>query len=425
MFVYDIYIYQYEQMYYNIIGDIVDRIVMHIDVNNAFLSWTAIDLLEKGYDEDIRNIYAIIGGDEEKRTGIVLAKSQPAKMCGVVTGEPIYRARKKCPYLKIFKSDYKLYQKKSRELFELISKYTPDIEVFSIDECFIEYTNVKKLYGNEVEFARKLSNEIKTRLGFTVNIGIGNNKLCAKMASDFSKPDKIHTLYSNEVEEKMYPLPVSELFGIGKKTSEKLNSIGIYTIGDLANANPQKLSKIFKNQAIKMIETARGIDNSKVDSSDYNPKGISNEITLDHNIIDENEVYHYLLLLSEMVGKRVRKQKKHAKVIAVIIKNKYFIRKTHQKTLDNPTNNTNEIYEISKKLYNEMHNTEPIRLIGLRLDGLTDKVEHQISLFDSVIEKEKQSRLDSVIDFLKDKYGNNVIGKASLKSEKYDTKKTD
>ena len=395
-------------------GDIMDRVVLHVDVNNAFLSWTAIDLLDKGYKEDIRNIYAIIGGDEKKRTGIVLARSQLAKKAGVITGEPIFMARKKCPYLKIFKSDYSLYQKKSKQLFDYISKYTPDIEIFSIDECFIEYTNVKKLYGDEIEFSKKLSKEIKKNLGFTVNIGIANNKLCAKMASDFSKPNKIHTLYKHEVKEKIYNLPVGELFGIGKKTNEKLNNIGIKTIGELANSNVETLYKLFKNQANKMIQHAQGIDNSIVDSSYNEPKGISNEITLDRNIEDKNEVYHYLLLLSESVAMRLRKQNKYAKVIAVIIKNKYFIRKTHQKTLNNHTNNTNEIYEFSKKIYDEMQNDDAIRLIGIRLDNLTDKTEEQLSLFDNVTKKENDSNLDNVLDYLKDKYGNDIICKASL-----------
>ena len=216
---------------------------MHIDVNNAFLSWTAVDLLKKGYPIDIRNIESIIGGDESLRHGIVLAKSMVAKRKGVKTAETIRDAKRKCKDLKIFPPNYKLYSEMSNKLFKLISNYTPDIEKLSIDECFIDYTKVKNLYGDPIEFAHKLKNEVKNTLGFTVNIGIANNKLCAKMASDFLKPDKVHTLFSNEVEIKMYPLPIEELYGIGKSSSKKLRELGINTIGDLAIADSKILYK--------------------------------------------------------------------------------------------------------------------------------------------------------------------------------------
>lgn len=196
----------------------MDKIIFHIDVNNAFLSWTAVDLLNKGYKYDIRNSYAVIGGDELARSGIVLAKSMPAKKLGIYTSETLYSARKKCRVLKVYPPNYKLYSEMSNKLFLLLSKYSPDIEITSIDECYMDYGKVKNMYGDEIEFAYKLKQEVKDTLGFTVNIGIANNKLCAKMASDFSKPDKVHTLFEYEIEEKMYPLKIDELFGVGKKT---------------------------------------------------------------------------------------------------------------------------------------------------------------------------------------------------------------
>ena len=253
----------------------MERIIMHIDVNNAFLSWTALDLLEKGYPIDIRTIEAIIGGDETRRSGIVLAKSFPAKAKGVVTAETIYSAKRKCPNIKIYSPNYKIYKQKSNSLFNLLLKYTPDIEIASIDECYLDYGKVKRLYGDEKEFAKRIQKEINEELGFTINIGIANNKLCAKMASDFSKPNKIHTLYDYEVKEKMYPLPIEDLFGVGKQTSKKLRELGINTIGDLANKQEQNLRRIFKNQAIYLIRIANGIDNSEVDGSRFIPKGIS------------------------------------------------------------------------------------------------------------------------------------------------------
>ena len=202
----------------------MDRIIFHIDVNNAFLSWTAIDLLKRGYKYDIRNSYAVIGGDEKARSGIVLAKSMPAKKLGIYTSETLYSARKKCKVLKVYQPNYKFYSEMSKKLFELLKNYSPDIEIASIDECYMDYGKVKNIYGDPIEFAYKLKKEIKDILGFTVNIGIANNKLCAKMASDFSKPDKVHTLFETEIKEKMYPLKIDDLFGIGKKTAPKFHS---------------------------------------------------------------------------------------------------------------------------------------------------------------------------------------------------------
>lgn len=400
----------------------MERVIMHIDVNNAFLSWTAVYLLNNGSKYDIRNSYAVIGGDEKARRGIVLAKSMPAKKLGVVTGETLYSARKKCPVLKAYPMNYPFYQEMSNKLFNLIRKYSPDIEIASIDECYLDYTKVKNLYGEPYEFALKLKKEVNETLGFTINIGIANNKLCAKMASDFTKPNKIHTLYMNEIEEKMWPLKVGELFGIGKKTKEKLEKININTIYDLAHADPQKLYPYFKNQAKSMIDWANGIDNSEVISDIIAPKGISNEITLDHDISDKTKLQEYLLFLSEKVGIRIRKENKYAYVVAVIIKDKYFKRRTHQKKLDKPISLSKDIYEVSKEILNEMWNEDSVRLIGIRLDKLTEKRVIQASLFDTIDNEVKDTTLEKTLDNLKDKFGVSVIKRASLKNKK-DVKK--
>ena len=392
----------------------MNRIIMHIDVNNAFLSWTAIELLNKGYKYDIRNSYAVIGGDPKKRTGIVLAKSTPAKKMGVVTGETLYSAKKKCPSLRSYPSNYHFYSEMSKKFINIIKKYTPDLEQMSIDECFIDYTPVKKLYGDELEFAKKIQKEIHDTLGFTVNIGIANNKLCAKMASDFSKPNKIHTCYDYEVKEKLWPLPIGDLFGIGKKTSEKLITLGIKTIGDLAKMDVVFLSKYFKNMASDMVNKANGIDNSIVDSTDYEQKGIGNEITLDHDVTNKDELYSYLLALSEHVSARLRSSNKYASVVVVVLKDKYFKRKSHQKKIVNATNNTKEIYNLAKTILDEMYPIEAVRLIGLRLDNLSLTYNHQVSLFEDISDNESNRELDKVLDNLKLKYGDKIVKKASL-----------
>jgi DNA polymerase-4 len=395
----------------------MDRIIFHIDVNNAFLSWTAVDLLANGFKEDIRNCDAVIGGDESRRAGIVLAKSISAKKKGIITGETLYSARKKCPGLKVYPPNYNIYQTKSNSLFTLLSKYTPDIEVFSIDECFLDYGKVAKLYGDKLAFANKLKNEIQETLGFTVNIGIGNNKLCAKMASDFLKPNKIHTLFNYEVKEKMWSLPIEELFGIGKKTSAKLRGLNINTIGDLANANPDKLLPYFKNQTIKMINAANGIDCSPIISEQVESKGISNSTTLDHDLKTNEEIYKVLHAIADNLCTELRGQQRYACVVVVILKDRYFKSYSHQLKLKNGTNITSEVFEVSKKLLNEMWNLEPIRLVGIRLDNLVKEVKYQMSLFESNEDRNKVSKLDKTVDDLKLKYGRNVIGNAYLKND--------
>ena len=393
----------------------MERIIFHIDVNNAFLSWSALDLLNKGYKYDIRNSYAVIGGDESKRSGIVLAKSSSAKKLGIVTGETLYSARKKCKVLRTYYPNYKWYQEMSSKLFELISKYTNDFEVASIDECYMDYTKIKHIYGDEVEFAYKLKKEIYDKLKFTVNIGIANNKLCAKMASDFTKPYKVHTLYDSEIKEKMYPLDISDLFGIGKKTVPKLRKLNINKIGDLANFNLEELSKYFKNQAIKMINSAKGINDDPVKSVRDDRKCISNETTLEKDFNDKEEMYIILRQISDNLARVLRRENKYCNVVEVHLKDNMFKSFSHQKKLNNATNLTDEIYKISKELLNEMYNGESIRLIGIRLDKLVNKSNHQVSLFEEINDRDDNIKLEKVIDSLKEKYGKNIIDKATIK----------
>lgn len=384
---------------------------MHIDVNNAFLSWTAVDLLNHGYKYDIRNIEAVIGR-EIKRHGIVLAKSIVAKSRGVKTAETILEARRKCDDLKVYPPNFKLYQEMSNRLFNLIGKYTPDIEKLSIDECFINYGKVKNLYGDPVSFAYKLKKEIKKELGFTVNIGIANNRLCAKMASDFLKPDRVHTLFFNEVEEKMYPLHIEDLFGVGKSTSKKLRGLGINTIGDLAHSSYEKLYPYFKNQTDRLIKSAQGVYDNIIMPKKENSESISNSTTISYNLNYIEEIYKYLYPLVENVSSSLRKKKMFASQVGVVLKDKYFKTYSHQRKLENSTNNTDDIYEIAKTLACELWNGEGIRLVGVSVSKLSSNINQQISIFDNVEDVKKNSELDKTLDKLKEMYGTNIINKA-------------
>ncbi|MDR0979188.1 MAG: DNA polymerase IV [Lachnospiraceae bacterium] len=250
----------------------MERIILHVDVNNAFLSWTAVHKLECGETFDIRTVPSIIGGDESQRHGIVLAKSMPAKALGIVTAEPICYAKRKCKNLLVFPADFSVYKKYSYDVYNILSTYTDKIERFSIDECFLDMTN--SLMGRGIlDIAKEISDRIAKELKFTVNIGVAHNKLLAKMASDFQKPNKIHTLLSKqEVEEKMWGLPVIELFMVGKNSINKLNDMGIKTIGDLAKTDPKILTKRFGKFGLMMYNYANGIDDSEINYQKHIPK---------------------------------------------------------------------------------------------------------------------------------------------------------
>ncbi len=394
---------------------------MHIDVNNAFLSWTAIDLLSKGYRYDIRKSYAVIGGDETKRRGIVVAKSIPCKKLGIQTAETLYSARRKCPVLKVYPADYLLYKKMSDTLFSYIEKYSPDIEILSIDECFLDYTKVRNLYGDAVVFAHKLKNEIYQNLGFTVNIGIGNNKLCAKMASDFDKPNKVHTLWASEVKQKLWPLPVHRLYGVGKRSAEKLKILKIHTIYDLAHANESFLYKYLKNNAHKFIQSANGQNNEEV-VVERESKGISNSITLEKDYTNITDIDNILLAMSENVAKALHQKGRYAKVVAVQMKDHFFAVTSHQIKLTNAVCTSKEIYDISKKLFRDLWKGEPVRLLAIRLDTLVSKASYQVSLFEKLEEKEENQNLEDIIFSLREKYGSRVIQKGSLSTTKINKK---
>ena len=385
--------------------------ILHIDVNNAFLSWTAVERLKRGEKIDIRTIPAVIGGDEEQRKGVVLAKSNIAKQFGIQTGEPIFFARKKCPRVQVFQGDFKVYYKYSNALYNLLLEYTDKIERFSIDECFLDMTEFLPKGKKLIDIANEISKRVKEEFGFTVNIGISENKLLAKMASDFEKPDKVHTLWKEEIENKMWKLPISELFMVGRKSMPKLQKMGIKTIGDLANKDEKELIKTFGKYGKMIWEYSRGIDLSEVNYIEEKPKGIGNSITLPYDYTSIAKLEEVLIALVEQVTYRLRHHELLANVVNVQIKTNEFKVLFHQRKLDFPTDSTKIIQEMAKKLLQEVYNNMPVRLIGVRVDQLVEKEERQISLFENV-ENEKQKKIDSVVDKLKEKYGYQTITRA-------------
>ena len=389
----------------------MEREILHVDVNNAFLSWTAVEKLKNGETLDIRTIPAIIGGDEAQRKGIVLAKSNIAKQFGIQTGEPIFFARKKCPNIQIFQSDFNVYRKYSNALYNLLLEYTDKIERYSIDECFLDLTGYIPKPRKLIDIAYEISKRAREELGFTVNIGVAPNKLLAKMASDFEKPNKVHTLYQEEIETKMWILPVSELFMVGRRSLPKLQKMGIKTIGDLAKSDEKLLIKNFGKYGKMIWEYSNGIDNEEVNYIKEKPKNIGNSITLPYDYNNIEKIEEVLLALVEQVSYRLRNQEMFANVVNIQIKTNEFKVFSHQRKLDFATDSTKIIGKEAKKLLTEIYNNTPIRLIGVSVSSLVEKEERQISLFEN-IENEKQKKIDSVLDNIKEKYGYEAITRA-------------
>ena len=342
---------------------------------------------------------------------MVLAKSNLAKEYGIVTGESLFSARKKCPMLKVIPPCFKIYQKCSRAMMELLKEYSPLLEQYSIDECFLDVTN--DLHDIPTKLAWDIKERIKRELGFTVNIGIANNKLLAKMASELKKPNKVNTLYISEIKEKLWPLTVGELFMVGKKATEKLNNIYIYTIGDLANYDVNLLMTKFKSYGLMIYEYANGIDNSKVEVSCGETKVISNSTTLAEDIWDKEEAHRVLLNLAKNLAARLRYLNKYCSSISVSVRSSDFKNYSHQKKLLNPTNSTTKITEAVNQLFDEVWKSEPIRLLGVSLTHLVEEGYYQMSIFECISDNKERS-LDKAIDSLRKKYGINTVKREGI-----------
>lgn len=387
-------------------------IIFHIDVNSAFLSWEAAHRLSMGEEVDIRTIPAVIGGSEAERHGIVLAKSTPAKRYKIQTGEPLSQARKKCPFLTIVPPSYSVYVESSKRFVAFLRQFTPDVEPYSIDEVFCDFTGTEHLYGPPVIWARKLADRIRDELGFTVNIGISSNRLLAKMASDFEKPDKVHTLFPEEIPEKMWPLDIRDLFFVGHASEQKLRTLGIHTIGDLAHADRTFLCHHLKKHGELIWDFAHGIDHGSITKEAIpQNKGYGNSITISYDVTDPDTAHTILLSLCETVGARIRADQAYVSVVGVSITDADFRHTSHQKALPSCTDVTFQIYETACELFDELWNGNPIRLLGVFTSRATEEQSFQYSLFETD-KYERLSKLDKAIDAIRGKYGEDSVQRA-------------
>ena len=394
------------------------RLIFHIDVNSAYLSWEAARRVRLG-EEDLRLIPSAIGGDRDKRTGVILAKSIPAKKFGVRTGEPVAIALRKCPDLVLARPDFRLYEASSKAFMDICREYAPVVEKYSIDECFLDMSGTHRLYPDPIAIANTIKDQIRDRLGFTVNVGIGDCKILAKMASDFEKPDKVHTLYRHEIPQKMWPLPVRELFSVGASTAEKLEKARIRTIGELASTPLDRVQRIVGMKLGKQIHNyANGIDPSPVLSAPEEAKGYSISTTLEEDVVTTEQAHRVILALTDSVTARMRADGVKACCVAVSIRSNDFKTRSHQKKLMEPTDISTEVYGLCRQLFAELWDTRtPLRLLGVSLTDLTKEDAVQMSLFQDE-KKERSRKLDKAYDAINKKFGAATIQRgASLNSD--------
>lgn len=396
----------------------MSSVIFHIDVNSAYLSWTAAEKLKNGAAQDLREIPSIIGGDQKSRHGVVLAKSVPAKKYGIRTGEPVANAFRKCPNLVMEPPDHKMYRQKSAMLMEYLRSFSTKIEQVSVDECYMDFTEIASKYASPVSAAFQIKDSIREKFGFTVNIGISSNKLLAKMASDFEKPDKVHTLFPEEVPLKMWPLPIGELFMAGRSSVEALKKLEIDTIGELANADLGLIELHLKSHGKMLWEFANGIDHSEVQPEQSEAKGVGNSTTLSEDAATVEEAMKVFYKLAKSVGARLRKAGQRAGMVSMEIKYYDFRTASHQKQLLKPTNEDQVLYETACQLFKEIWSGEPVRLLGIRTAKLSAESEpEQMTLFDMELPQppdEKHQRLNAAMEAIRKRYGNDAVKKASL-----------
>lgn len=394
------------------------RVIFHVDANSAFLSWSAAYRVKVlGEAQDLRQIPSVVAGDKASRRSIILAKSTPAKKFGIQTGEPLFQALEKCPDLVVIPPDYELYVQASRHFVQLLRQFSPAVEQYSIDEAWVDMTGTQRLWGPPRLAAERMRQRIWEELGFTVNVGISSNKLLAKMAGDFEKPNKVHTLFPEEMAQKFWPLPVRDLFLVGAATERKLRLLGIYTIGDLARADEKLLKKRLGKHGETIWHFANGRNADAVTPEPAENKGYGNSTTTAADVTTVEQARQVLLSLCETVGMRLRKDNKWGSCISIHLRTNEFQHFSHQKMLSGATNGTGELFGAACRLFDEAWDgVTPLRQLGVQVTRLSSEPYQQYDFFSGLSPEqfERKARLDETVDALRDKYGEDVILRAKF-----------
>ena len=395
-----------------------NRVIFHVDANSAFLSWTAAYKVKVlGEELDIRDVPSVVAGDKASRHSIILAKSGPAKKYGIQTGEPLFQALEKCPDLVIVPPDYELYVEASRHFVQMLRQFSPVVEQYSIDEAWVDMTGTERLWGKPRLAAEQMRQRIWDELGFTVNIGISSNKLLAKMAGDFEKPNKVHTLFPEEVPDKFWPLPVRDLFLVGAATEKKLKMMGIRTIGDLAHADRQTLRKRLGKHGETIWHFANGRNADAVTPEPAENKGYGNSTTTAQDVVTTQQAHQVLLSLCETVASRMRRDGKCGSCISVHLRTNEFHHFSHQAVLNGSTNITSEIFDAACRIFDEAWDGyTPLRQLGVQMTRLSCEPYQQFDFFSGLTPEqyEKKLKLDETVDALRDKFGEDAIRRAKF-----------
>ena len=395
-----------------------ERIIFHVDANSAFLSWSAAHKVLVLHEEtDLREVPSVVAGDKESRHSIILAKSTPAKKYGIQTGEPLFQALEKCPDLVVIPPDYSLYVQASRSFVQMLRQFSPIVEQYSIDEAWVDMTGTERLWGSPRLAAEQMRRRIHEELGFTVNIGISSNKLLAKMAGDFEKPNKVHTLFPEEMESKFWPLPVRDLFLVGAATERKLKLLGIYTIGDLAKADPALLRRKLGKHGETIWHYANGRSAELVTPEPAEAKGFGNSVTTAKDVTSTEEAHQVLLSLMETAAMRMRREGKYGSCVAVHLRTNEFHHFSHQSKLNCATSITRELYREAARVVDEMWDRKtPLRQLGVQITELSDRPYQQYDLFSGLSPEqyERKMRLDETMDALRDRFGEDILRRAKF-----------
>jgi len=389
------------------------RIIFHVDANSAFLSWSAAHRCMVLHEEtDLRDIPSVVAGDKASRHSIVLAKSMPAKKYGIQTGEPLFQALEKCPDLVVIPPDYSLYVQASRSFVQMLRQFSPIVQQYSIDEAWVDMTGTERLWGSPRLAAEQMRRRISEELGFTVNIGISTNKLLAKMAGDFEKPNKVHTLFPEEIESKFWPLPVRDLFLVGASTERKLKFMGIYTIGDLARADVKVLKRRLGKHGETIWHFANGRNADALTPEPAENKGYGNSTTTAHDVTGREEAAQIFLSLCETVAMRMRRDGQWGSCVSIHLRTNEFRHTSHQTMLHGATNITTEIFDTACRLFEEAWDgVTPLRQLGVQVTRLSREPYQQFDFLSGMSPQqyEKKLRLDETVDALRDKFGEDIL----------------
>jgi len=395
----------------------MDRAVLHCDMNNFYAS------VECLHNPSLRGKPVAVGGDEDARHGIVLAKNYEAKKYGIKTGEALWEARKKCPNLITVKARHDVYLRFSKMAREIYERYTDKIESFGIDECWLDITGCENyLKKTAAEVADDIRETIKFELGVTVSVGVSWNKIFAKLGSDLKKPDATTVITRDNYKQKIFTLPAEDLLYVGRQTQKKLNAVGIKTIGDIAMADRKALTNMLGVWGEQLWNSANGYDTSPVNANGAEAmvKSVGNSTTCRRDLNNENEVRMMIMVMAESVAARLREQWLKGRVISVYIRDKHLVTWGKQHKINEPTFISSEIVDTAMKLFAQHYDfKEPIRSVGVTVSDLSSADEvRQTSLFESEAERQKAEKLELLVDDLRRRFGHRVISKGLLLADK-------